>query len=356
MVASSLSTDHFMFLNSMLGLFSNDLAVDLGTANTLIYQKGHGIVCNEPSVVAIEKFGKREKARVVAVGTEAKKMLGRTPESITAIRPMRDGVIADFEIAGELLRALIRKVHRGRGFLKPRIIVCVPHGVTAVERRAVQESAQSAGAREVILIEEPMAAAIGAGLPITEPCGSMVLDIGGGTTEIAVISLKGIVYSCSVRVGGDIFDDAIESYVRRKCGLLIGERTAEMIKIELGTAVPTGDEIGVEIRGRDVVQGVPKSAIVTEREIHKALLEPLHQVVEVIKGALEQTPPELASDIADRGIVLAGGSSLLRNLDHFLSEAVGLPVTLSEKPLEAVVLGSGEVLDRYEQLREVTLH
>lgn len=344
-----------MLFDSFLGMFSNDLAIDLGTANTLIYQKGHGIVCNEPSVVAVQNDAVTGKRKVVAVGVEAKNMLGRTPESIVAIRPMKDGVIADFEITEELLRYLIRKVHNRRALVRPRIIICVPHGITEVEKRAVRESAESAGAREVYLIEEPMAAAIGAGLPITEACGSMILDIGGGTTEIAVISLKGIVYSRSLRVGGDKMDEAIVNYVRRRYNMLIGERTAEQIKIGVGSTLPTGENLKIEIRGRDLVQGVPRSAVVSEEEIREALTEPINQIVEVVRIALEKTPPELASDIVERGITMTGGGSLLRNLDKLISRETGIPVVLVDDPLSAVVLGSGAVLDQLDLLKDVVI-
>lgn len=344
-----------MVFNALFGLFSNDLAIDLGTANTLIYVKGQGVVCNEPSVVAVKVGEGGSKRKVVAVGAEAKNMLGRTPESIEAIRPMKDGVIADFEIAEEMLRYLIKKSHNRNTLVRPRIIICVPHGITEVEKRAVQESAQSAGAREVYLIEEPMAAAIGAGLPITEACGSMILDIGGGTTEIAVISLKGIVYSRSVRIGGDKMDDAIQNYVRRRYNMLIGERTAEQIKVAVGSALPTGQELALEIKGRDLVQGVPKSAVITEEEVREALAEPINQILDIVQIALEKTPPELASDISERGMMLAGGGSLLRNLDTFLSKHTGLPVVVAADPLATVVAGSGEVLDHMELLKDVMI-
>jgi rod shape-determining protein MreB and related proteins len=343
-----------MIFDSLLGMFSNDLAIDLGTANTLIYLKGHGIVCNEPSVVAVQHDA-NGKRRVVAVGAEAKNMLGRTPEKITAIRPMKDGVIADFQVTEEMLRFFIRKVHKRKTLIRPRIVICVPHGITEVERRAVRESAESAGAREVHLIEEPMAAAIGAGLPITEACGSMILDIGGGTTEIAIISLKGIVFSRSLRVGGDKMDDAIAGYLKKKYNVLIGERSAEQIKVAIGSALPTGENLAIEIRGRDLIQGVPKSVVVTEDEVREALAEPLNQIVEVVKVALEKAPPELSSDIVDRGITMTGGGSLLRNLDRLLAQQTGLPVVLTDDPLSSVVLGSGAVLDKLELLKDVTI-
>jgi len=331
------------------------MAIDLGTANTLIYVKGQGIVCNEPSVVAVAREGRNGRRRVVAVGAEAKSMLGRTPESITAVRPMKDGVITDFEIAEQMLRQFIRKVQNRRSLVRPRIIICVPHGITEVEKRAVRESAESAGAREVYLIEEPMAAAIGAGLPITEPCGSMILDLGGGTAEIAVISLKGIVYSRSIRVGGDKLDEAIINYVKRRYNILVGERTAEQIKISVGTAVPTGENLSIEVKGRDIIHGVPSSAVVTEDEIRHVLLEPLNHILELIRVALEKTPPELAADIIDRGITLTGGGALLRNLDKLISQETNLPVVLVEDPISAVVIGSGAVLDQLEVLRDVII-
>ncbi len=344
-----------MIFDSLFGFLSNDLAIDLGTANTLIYQKGRGIVCNEPSVVAVEHGGVRGRRKVLAVGTEAKDMLGRTPETITAVRPLKDGVIADFEMTEEMLRVLIRKVHKGRALVRPRIIICVPHGITEVEKRAVRESAESAGAREVLLIEEPMAAAIGAGLPITEPRGSMILDIGGGTTEIAVISLKGIVYSQSVRVGGDKMDEAIANYIRRRHNVLIGERTAEQIKIAIGNALPSAEPMQVEAKGRDLLQGVPKSIIVSEDEIFEALAEPVNQIIDVVRIALEKCPPELSSDIIDRGITMAGGGSLLRNLDKRIAQEVGIITHVVEDPLSAVVIGSGVVLDKLHDLKDVVL-
>ena len=341
-------------LDAVLGLFSNDLAIDLGTANTLVYVKGRGIVTNEPSVVAVRQHGK-EQRKIVAVGKEAKDMCGRTPVGITAVRPMRDGVIADFEITEEMLRYFIQKVHNRKSLVRPRVIVCVPFGITEVEKRAVRESAESAGAREVYLVEEPMAAAIGAGLPITEPCGSMIVDIGGGTTEVAVISLKGIVYSQSLRVGGDKMDEAIINYIKRSYNLSIGDRTAEHIKIAIGTALSTGENHTIEIKGRDLVGGLPKSIEVSEDEIREALAEPVKQIVEVIRQALERTPPELAADIMDRGITLAGGGALLKNLDILLQNETGLPVVLADDPLTAVVVGSGKILDHLDLLKDVTI-
>ena len=342
-------------LGAFYSLFSNDLAIDLGTANTLIYQKGQGIVCNEPSVVAVQNDNTTGRRKVVAVGTEAKNMLGRTPEKITAIRPVKEGVIADFEITEQMLRHLIQRVHNRKTLVRPRMIICVPHGITEVEKRAVRDSAESAGAREVYLIEEPMAAAIGAGLPVTEACGSMILDIGGGTTEIATISLKGIVFSRSLRVGGDKMDEAVMNFVKRRYNVLIGERTAEQIKIAVGSAMPTGEGLSVEVRGRDLVQGVPKSIVVTEDEVRDALLEPVNQIIDLIRVALEKTPPELSADIVERGITMTGGGALLRNLDRLISEATGLPVILVDDPLSAVVLGSGLVLDQLDLLKDVIL-
>jgi rod shape-determining protein MreB len=344
-----------MIFNSLLGLFSNDLAIDLGTANTLIYVKGQGIICNEPSVVAVQNDSSSGRRKVLAVGAEAKMMLGRTPESITAIRPIKDGVIADFEMTERMLRDFIRKVHNRRALVRPRIIICVPHGITEVEKRAVRESAESAGAREVYLIEEPMAAAIGAGLPITEACGSMILDSGGGTTEIAIISLKGIVYSHSIRVAGDKMDEAIAQYVKRRYNMLIGERTAEQIKIAIGSAMPTGENLSIEIKGRDLVQGVPRAVVVSEDEVREALLESVNQILDLVRVALERCPPELSSDIVDRGITMAGGSALLRNLDKLISQETGLPVVLVDDPLSAVVLGSGAVLDKLDLLKDVVI-
>lgn len=343
-----------MIFSSLLGLFSDDLAIDLGTANTLIYVKGQGIVCNESSVVAVQK-DPRGARRVLAVGLEAKKMLGRTPGNIVAIRPLKDGVIADFETTEAMLRYFIQKVHNHRKLVRPRIVICVPNGITEVEKRAVRESAESAGAREVYLMEEPMAAAIGAGLPVTEPIGNMIVDIGGGTTEVAVISLAGVVFSQSVRVGGDKMDEAIMQYIKRKYNLLIGERTAELIKITIGSAYPGNEIQTMEIKGRDLVAGVPKTVELTDEEIRDSLVESINQIVEAVRVALERTPPELASDIVDKGIVLAGGGALLRNLDILLREETGLPVTLAEDPLTAVVMGAGKALDELSLLKEVAI-
>ena len=344
-----------MFLNSLFGLFSNDLAIDLGTANTLIYVKHEGIVSNEPSVVAVQKNDRGGK-RVLAVGAEAKKMLGRTPGNIVAIRPLKDGVIADFEITEAMLRYFIHKVHNRNTLVRPRIIIGVPFGITEVEKRAVRESAESAGAREVYLMEQPMAAAIGAGLPITEPTGNMIVDIGGGTTEVAVISLSGIVFSRSVRVGGDKMDEAISQFIKRKHNLLVGERTAELIKITIGSAYP-GDEIQtMEIKGRDLVAGIPKTVMITDEEIRDSLLDPINQIVEAVRVSLERTPPELASDIVDRGIILSGGGALLRSLDLLLKEETGLPVMLADDPLTSVVMGAGKTLDEISLLRQVTVN
>jgi len=337
-----------------LGWFSSDLAIDLGTANTLVYVKGKGIVLSEPSVVAVRKDG-RGSNKVLAVGKEAKMMLGRTPGNIVAIRPMKDGVIADFEITETMLRHFIRKVHNRRSLIRPRIIVCVPSGITQVEKRAVRESAESAGAREVFLIEEPMAAAIGAGLPITEPTSNMVLDIGGGTTEVAVISLAGIVYSKSVRVGGDKMDEAILQQIKRKYNLLIGERTAELIKTTIGNAFAGGQADKMQIKGRDLVSGIPKIIEIDSDEVREAITEQIETILETVKMALEQTPPELAADIVDRGIVLTGGGALLQNLDMLLREETGLPITITEDPLSTVVLGSGKALDSLDILREIMI-
>ena len=343
-----------MILDPILGWFSSDLAIDLGTANTLVYVKGKGIVLSEPSVVAVRKDG-RGTNKVLAVGKEAKMMLGRTPGNIVAIRPMKDGVIADFEITETMLRHFIRKVHNRRSLIRPRIIVCVPSGITQVEKRAVRESAESAGAREVFLIEEPMAAAIGAGLPITEPTSNMVLDIGGGTTEVAVISLAGIVYSKSVRVGGDKMDEAILQQIKRKYNLLIGERTAELIKTTIGNAFAGEKAEQMQIKGRDLVSGIPKIIEIDSDEVRESITEQIETILETVKIALEQTPPELAADIVDRGIVLTGGGALLQNLDTLLREETGLPITITEDPLSTVVLGSGKALDSLDILREIMI-
>lgn len=343
-----------MIFDRLLGLFSNDLAIDLGTANTLVYAKGKGIIAFEPSVVAVQRDARGIK-RVLAVGKEAKEMLGRTPGSIEAIRPMKDGVIADFEVTEAMLRYFIRKAHNRKTLIRPRIIICIPFGVTEVEKRAVRESAESAGAREVFLIEQPMAAAIGAGLPITEPSGNMIVDIGGGTTQVAVISLAGIVYSRSVRMAGDKLDEAIINYLKRKYNMLIGERTAEMIKINIGTAHPENEVRTMEVKGRDLVAGVPKTLEINSEEVREAIQEPLNIIVETVKIALERTPPELASDIVDRGIVLAGGGALIRNIDVLLREETDLPVMIADDPLTCVVLGTGKALDQLDTLRGITI-
>lgn len=341
-----------MVFAKLLGLFSNDLAIDLGTANTLVYVKGKGIVLIEPSVVAVRRDHKGIN-KVLAVGNEAKMMLGRTPGNIEAIRPMKEGVIADFEVTGAMLRYFIRKVHNRRTLVRPRIIISVPSGITQVERRAVRESAESAGAREVYLIEEPMAAAIGADLPITEPIANMVVDVGGGTTEVAVISLAGIVYCKSVRVAGDKMDEAILQYIKRKYNLLIGVHTAELIKTTIGTAYPSENTKTMEVKGRDLVTGIPKILTIDSEEVRTAISEQIETIVGAVKTALEQTPPELASDIVDRGIVLTGGGALLKNLDILLREETGLPIVVSEDPLSTVVLGCGKALDNISVLKEV---
>ncbi|MDD9951182.1 MAG: rod shape-determining protein [Zetaproteobacteria bacterium] len=343
-----------MLYDWLAGVFSNDLAIDLGTANTLVFLKGQGIVTNEPSVVAVQMDGRGGK-KILAVGKEAKDMLGRTPGTITAIRPMKDGVIADFEITEAMLRYFIERAHNRRTMVKPRIIICVPYGITEVEKRAVRESAESAGARQVFLIEEPMAAAIGAGLPITEPSGNMIVDIGGGTTEVAVISLAGIVYSKSVRVGGDKMDEAIVNYLKRKYNLLIGERTAEQIKITIGTAYPDNEVRTKHVKGRDLVAGIPKTIEIASEEVREAIAEPVNTIVEAVRIALEKTPPELAADIVDKGIVLAGGGALIRNLDILLREETGLPIMIADDPLCAVVLGSGKALDQIDILSSVAM-
>jgi rod shape-determining protein MreB len=336
--------------NKILGWFSNDLAIDLGTANTLVFIKGKGIVCNEPSVVAIQR------ERVIAVGTEAQKMLGRTPANIVAMRPLKEGVIADFDKTGEMLKYFIRKVHNRKSFISPRIAIGVPSGITQVEQRAVKDAAQASGAREIYLIEEPMAAALGVGLPIGEPSGNMIVDIGGGTTDVAVISLHGVVFSKAVRTGGDTMDEAIVNYIKSKSKILIGDRTAELIKRQIGAAFKVDDENkSVEIKGRDLVSGIPKTITIHEDEIIEAINESVSVIINTIKVALENTPPELASDIVDRGIVLAGGGALLRGLDSLLRHETGLPVIVAEEPLLAVVNGVGKVLDDLDILSRISL-
>jgi rod shape-determining protein MreB len=337
--------------NRFFDMLSNDLAIDLGTANILIYIKGRGIVCSEPSVVAINNDTKE----VLAVGSEAKSMLGRTPANIVAIRPMKDGVIANFEVTEKMLRYFIQKVNKRKSIVRPRIVICVPSGVTQVEKRAVKDSAIQAGAREVYLIEEPMAAAIGSGLPIQDPCGNMIVDIGGGTTEVAVISLSGIVYANSVRVGGDEMDEAIVNYIKRKYNLLIGISTAEQIKMKIGSAFDLEENMNIEIKGRDLVNGIPKTIEVTDAEIREALEEAVSKIVEAVKVALEKTPPELAADIVDRGIVLTGGGALLKGLDKRLSIETGLPILISDDPLTAVAIGAGKALDELNLLRKVSI-
>ncbi len=339
-------------------MFSADMAIDLGTANTLVAVRGQGIVLNEPSVVAIAEV--KDRRRVVAVGNEAKLMLGRTPGGIQAIRPLREGVIADFEVAEEMIKYFIRKVHNRRSFVSPQVIICVPTGSTAVERRAIQEAAESAGARHVFLIEEAIAAAIGAGLPVTEPTGSMVVDIGGGTTEVAVLSLGGIVYARSARVGGDTMDEAIIHYIRRNHHLLIGESTSERVKKEIGAACApdNGDGLTMEIKGRDLTQGIPKELTISERQVAEALGDPVNAIVDAVKDALEDTAPELAADIIEKGIVLTGGGGQLRNLDSVLRRETGLPVVLADDPLSCVVLGTGRCLEEMSTLKNllITMH
>lgn len=339
--------------NFLFGWLSNDLAIDLGTANTVVYVKGKGIVLREPSVVAVRQDSRGSK--VLAVGQEAKQMLGRTPGNIVAIRPIRDGVIADFEVTEAMLRYFINKVHNRRTLVHPRIIISVPSGITQVEKRAVRESAESAGAREVYLIEEPMAAAIGSNLPVTEPTANMIIDIGGGTTEVAVISLSGIVYAKSVRVAGDKMDDAILQYIKRKHNLAIGERTAELIKMTIGNVMPELPYETMEIKGRDLVEGIPKTITIGADEIQLAIAEQVDVIIEAVKDALEVTPPELAADIVDQGIVLTGGGALLKNLDKRLKEETGLSIIVADDPLSSVVLGSGKALDNLHILREVTV-
>ncbi|MDP2754056.1 MAG: rod shape-determining protein [Nitrospirota bacterium] len=342
-----------MFFHKSLGFFSNDLAIDLGTANTLVFVKGKGIVCDEPSVVAI----RRDNKKLIAVGSEAKKMLGKTPYDIVAIKPLKDGVIADFDATEEMLKYFISKVHNRRSFVSPRIIIGVPSGITQVEQRAVKDAAQSAGAREVYLVIEPMAAAVGVGLPVGEPSGNMIVDVGGGTTDIAVISLDGVVYSKAVRVGGDKMDEAIMAYIKRRYNLMIGDMTAERIKNTIGSAYDKGGEQRVmDIKGRDLISGIPKTLTINEAEIREALNEPVNIILDTIKVILENTPPELASDIVDKGIIMAGGGALLRGLDILIREATGLPVVVAEDPLTAVVRGVGKMLDEIDLLRRVAIN
>ena len=338
-------------INYVLGLFSNDMGIDLGTATTLVFVKGEGVVLCEPSVVAIE----RGTSHVLAVGEEAKRMLGRTPGNIIAIRPMKDGVIADFEITEAMLRYFIKKVHHRRVLVRPRIVIAIPSGITEVEKRAVKDSAERAGAREVFLIEEPIAAAIGVGLPIQDPVGNMIIDIGGGTTEIAVISLAGTVFSRSIRIGGDEMDEAVIEYLKKTYNLMVGERTSEEIKIKIGSAYPLEEELTMEVRGRDLVAGLPKTITITSEEIREALQEPVRAILESTKIALERTPPELAADLIEHGIVMAGGGSLLKGLDKLISEETGLPVHIAEDPLTAVANGTGKVLNEIKYLKKVTV-
>lgn len=337
--------------SNLLAFFSNDVGIDLGTATTLVYRREEGIVLCEPSVVAIQRGGKN----VLAVGEEAKRMLGKTPGSIIAIRPMKDGVIADFEITESMLRYFIKKVQPRKFFIRPRIVISVPSGITEVERRAVKDSAYRAGAREVFLVEEPIAAAIGVGLPIEEPQGNMVIDVGGGTTEIAVISLAGIVYARSIRIGGDEMDEAIIEYMKKSYNLMIGERTAEDIKIKIGSAFPLEEELSMEVRGRDLVTGLPKLVRVSSEEIRQALENPVREIVESTKVTLERTPPELAADLIERGIVMCGGGALLRGLDKLIAEETGLPVAVADDPLTAVALGTGKVLEEIRYLKKISL-
>ncbi len=340
-----------MSLRSIFSFFSNDLAIDLGTANTLVYARGRGIVVNEPSIVAINKVTNK----VEAVGHEAKEMLGRTPGSIVAIKPMKDGVIADFDVTEEMLKYFIRKAHNRNHLISPRIVICIPSGITQVEKRAVRESALRAKASEVFLVEEAMAAAIGAGLPITEPSGNMIVDIGGGTTDVAVISLSGIVYARSVRVAGNEMDESIIQYIKRKHNLLIGERTAEQVKIVLGSAAPLAEPATMEIKGRNLIEGIPKTVAITDEEIREALADAITTIVNAVRVGLERTPPELSADIVDKGIVLTGGGALLKNLDTRLNKETGLPVFLAEDPLSSVVLGVGKFLDDMALLRRISL-
>jgi rod shape-determining protein MreB len=338
-------------MDSMFSFIGRDMAVDLGTANTLVYVRGRGIVLNEPSVVSINT----KTGAILAVGQEAKRMIGRTPAHIVAIRPLKDGVIADFDVTEKMLRYFIQKVHKRSFLAKPRVVVCVPSGITGVEQRAVEEATISAGARSAYIIEEPMAAAIGVGLPVHEPTGNMVVDIGGGTTEVAVVSLGGIVTSQSIRIGGDELDEAIISYVKKEYSLMLGERTAEEIKMAIASAFPTPDEPQAEIRGRDLVSGLPKTILVSAEEIRRAIEEPVNAIVDAVKNTLDKTPPELASDIMDKGIVLAGGGSLLKGLDERLKHETGMPITIADDPLYAVAVGSGKCLEQFEALRRVLI-
>ena len=338
-------------LSGSSALVGRDMAVDLGTANTLVYVRGRGVILNEPSVVAINNA----TGGILAVGSEAKRMIGRTPGNIVAIRPLKDGVIADFDTTERMLRYFIQKVHRRRHLAKPRLVICVPSGITGVEQRAVKDAGYAAGARKVFIIEEPMAAAIGANLPIHEPYGNMICDIGGGTSEVAVISLGGIVTSLSVRVGGDELDNAIISYMKKEYSLLLGERTAEEIKIAIGSAFPTPDEPHAEIRGRDLVTGLPRTIVVSAEEIRRAIDEPVNAIIDAVKATLDRTPPELAGDIMDRGLVLTGGGALLRGLDERLRHETGMPIVIAERPLDCVVLGSGKCVEEFEALSQVLI-
>lgn len=338
-----------MVLNKLWGFFSNDMGIDLGTANTVVYVKGKGIVLTEPSVVAIQK----DTNRILAVGDEAKRMLGRTPGSIIAIRPLKDGVIADFEITESMIKYFMRKIHNRKALISPLVVVAVPSGITEVEKRAVEDSASRAGARDVFMIEEPMAGAMGVGLPVHEPAGNMIIDIGGGTTEVAIISLAGIVFSRSVRVGGDEMDEAIIQYMKRSYNLMIGERTAEQIKIDVGAAIPLDEPLTMEVKGRDLVAGLPKTLTVNSEEVREAIAEPVSTIVESVRVSLERCPPELSADLVDRGIVMVGGGSLLRGLDKLLSKETGLPVNVADDPLSAVAMGTGKVIENVHYLKEI---